>query len=78
MISYLIKFDEADGFGGTEWLLWIDHQVQQGLDPVELIVAYCANGLLTHSTLIGVPRRLIVMRIGNETRADTMYVCVSW
>ena len=49
-------FDESDGLGGTERLLRIDHQIEQGINAVQLIVRDTAYGLFTHSTLVCVSR----------------------
>jgi hypothetical protein len=42
-------------------------KVEQCVDAIELVVGDGTNGLLTHSALIRVARRLIVVRVRDET-----------
>ena len=45
----------------------VDHEVEEGVDSVELVVGDGSDGLLSHGALIGVSGRLVVVRVGNET-----------
>jgi hypothetical protein len=54
-------------------LLRVDHEVKEGIDTEKLVVSNGTNSLLTHSTLVGVPRRLVVMRIWNKTGYGSKY-----
>ncbi|RUS73562.1 hypothetical protein EGW08_018678, partial [Elysia chlorotica] len=45
--------------------------VQQRVNAVPLVVSYGAHGLLAHSALIRVTRRLVVVGVRNQTCANT-------
>eukprot|EP00960_Hanusia_phi_P030335 748533-Hanusia_phi.AAC.1 len=63
-----MEVDELDGLGLCERSLRVDQQVEEGVDPLQLIVCYGSNGLLAHGALVGVARRLVVVRVRDETR----------
>ena len=63
----LIVPDEFDCLGFHHRLLRIHHQIEECVDPVQLVVCNCPDGLFTHSALVGVPRGLIVVWVRNET-----------
>ena len=48
--------------------LGVDEEVEQGIHDVELVVGDVAHGLLAHGALVGVARRLVVVRVGDEAR----------
>jgi hypothetical protein len=48
-------------------LLGVDHEIEEGVDPVELVVADGADRLLSHGALVGVSGRLIVMRVRDQS-----------
>ena len=48
-------------------LLGVDHQVEQGVDSVELVVGDRSDRLLSHRALVRVSRGLVVLRVGDET-----------
>ncbi|KAH3680669.1 hypothetical protein WICPIJ_008181 [Wickerhamomyces pijperi] len=66
-----VVIDQFDGLGLDHWLLRINHQVQQRVDSLELVVGDCTDGLLTHRTLIRVTWRLVVMWVWNQTGNGT-------
>jgi len=45
--------------------------VHKSIDTVLLVVADDAHGLFTHSTLVSVTRRLVVMRVRNQSSTRT-------
>ena len=61
-----IVSDELDGLSLDHRLLRIHGEVEKRIDTVELIIADGADSLFAHSALIGVSRRLVMMRIRNE------------
>lgn len=52
-------------------LLRVGHQVEQGVDPIQLVVTDRTDSLLTHSALISVSGRLVMMRVRNQACDDT-------
>ena len=69
----LLKVRQLDRLRLHHWLLRISHQVEQRVSPVELIIADRPDRLLAHSALIGVPWRLVMMRIGDQTSHHSEY-----
>src|SRR5690242_14604469 len=63
----LLESDHFNGLSLDHGLLRIAEQVKQGIDALQLVVGDAADGLLAHGALISVARRLVVVRIGNET-----------
>ncbi len=47
-------------------LLWINGQVQQRIDAIELVVPNGANSLFPHGTLVRVAGRLVMVRVRNK------------
>ena len=63
----LVVSDELDRLCLDHRLLRVDHQVEQGVDSVELVVGDRSDRLLSHRALVRVSRGLVVMRVGDET-----------
>lgn len=65
------KVDKIKVYPGLDHrLLWIHKRIQQCIDAILLIIPAHSHGLLAHSTLIRISRRLIVMRIRNKSSTD--------
>ena len=45
--------------------------IEKSINSCRLIIGDCSNGLLTHGTLIGITRRLVVMGVGNQYSNST-------
>lgn len=63
----LVVSDQFDSLGLYHRLLRICHEVEKGVDSVELIVGDRSDRLLSHRTLVGVSRGLVVVRIWDQT-----------
>ena len=53
--------------------MWIHKQVKNSVDSVVLVEGNVTHRLFTHSTLVGVSWRLIVVRIWNESCYCSQY-----
>ena len=62
--------DWSSHLGFDHGFLRIDQRVQECIDAVLLVVTCGSHGLFTHGTLVRVSRRLVVVRIRNETGAN--------
>ena len=49
--TQLVVADELDGLGGEQGSLRVHKQVQEGVQPAQLVVCDVAHRLLAHSTL---------------------------
>eukprot|EP00964_Phaeocystis_antarctica_P014719 scaffold8129_cov35-Phaeocystis_antarctica.AAC.1 len=70
----LLPPDEVDRARLDERPVWVDEHVpdehvHDGVDAVPLVVRDWAHGLLAHRALVGVPRRLVVVRVRDEAGA---------
>ncbi|GIX62066.1 U5 small nuclear ribonucleoprotein-specific helicase [Babesia caballi] len=66
----LVEVDELDGLGRHQGPLGVDHEVEDGVAAVQLVVADAADRLLAHGALVGVAGALVVVGKGNEARHD--------
>mmetsp|Transcript_34960 Transcript_34960/g.87209 ORF Transcript_34960/g.87209 Transcript_34960/m.87209 type:complete len:662 (-) Transcript_34960:1408-3393(-) len=64
------EVDEIDRARLDERLVRVDEQVEDRVDALRLVTRDCPHGLLAHRTLVGVARRLVVVRVGDEAGAD--------
>jgi hypothetical protein len=62
---------QFDRFGFHHGLLRVHGQIQQSIDPIQLVVPNSTNGLFSHSALVGISGRLIMMRVWDEPRHST-------
>lgn len=62
----LVVADEFDRASPAHGGLRVDHEVEEGVDPLELVVGDGADCLLSHGALVRVSRRLVVVRVGDE------------
>jgi hypothetical protein len=63
----LVVTDELDRPRPAHGSLRVDHEVEEGVDAVELVVSDGTDRLFTHSALVGVTRGLVVVRVRDET-----------
>ena len=61
--------DELDRLGLHDGFLRIHQQIHQGVHAVQLVERDVSHRLLPHRALIRVPRRLVVVRVRDDTRA---------
>lgn len=62
----LVEANEIENLGFDHWFHRVDHEIEKGVDAIELIVRHVAHRLLAHRTLIRVSRALVMMRVWNQ------------
>mmetsp|Transcript_9533 Transcript_9533/g.28432 ORF Transcript_9533/g.28432 Transcript_9533/m.28432 type:complete len:545 (-) Transcript_9533:2521-4155(-) len=67
----LAEVQKLHGTCGTEWFLRVVQHVGHGIHADLVVRRIDSHGLLTHGTLIGVTRRLVVVRERNDGGTDS-------
>mmetsp|Transcript_57798 Transcript_57798/g.152058 ORF Transcript_57798/g.152058 Transcript_57798/m.152058 type:complete len:514 (+) Transcript_57798:764-2305(+) len=68
--SEVVELHEVQRLARAQRLLRVDQAEQERVGPVVLVHRDAAHGLLAHRALVGVPRRLVVVGVGDEARDD--------
>ena len=67
----LVEVDQVQDLCLHEGFLRIHEEVQQSVHPLVLVVGHASHGLFSHGTLVGISRRLIVVRVWNQPSTNS-------